>query len=91
MWTCLYHQSLLTLQAEVPIFKAHELPGKAIYLLLVRAKPLPNSEKDSMEGAESASSSVCLWANGSIPLSLSFLYEMEGKVSYLFPSSECLF
>lgn len=38
----LYHQSLLTVQTDLPIFKTPKLPGKAICMFLVRAKPLPN-------------------------------------------------
>lgn len=84
---CLYHQSSLTLQTDVPIFKAHKLLRKFIYLFLVKAKPLSNSERDSMEGAKVTGLAVCLWANDSIPLSLSFLSELEGKITYILPSN----
>lgn len=63
---CLYHHSPLTLWINLPIFKTHKLPGKAIYLLVVGAKPLPNPERDSMEGAESTVSALCPWADDPI-------------------------
>lgn len=84
---CLHYQTLLTLQTDVPIFKAYKLLRKFIYLFLVKAKPLPNSERDSMEGAKGTGLAVCLWANDSIPLSLSFLSELEGKITYILPSN----
>lgn len=70
----------------MPIFKTCKLPGEAIYLFLVRTKPVPSLERGSMEGAESASSA--LGPRGLHPLRSSL--SLKQKVSLPIPSMPIL-
>lgn len=70
----------------MPIFKTYKLPGEAICLFLVKTKPVPNLERDRMEGAESTSSAL---PQGSPSSESEFPFsEIEGK--FTIPSMSIL-